>query len=103
VEDLRGKGRPASTRAPSAPESQAAITDVQSTGRPVEGKHADALDGGTGGNPGNGAGDMKAAGGEEPAQRVRTRSWDEMVQMSLGELPYLPSYPEHTAFERMWV
>ncbi len=87
------------------PEFLAASTGRSSAGQPKGDEQAGARgeDVDIGGDPGGGAHGLGAAGVKNPMQRVRTRSWDEMVQMSVGEMPYLPSYPEHTAFERMWV
>eukprot|EP00967_Tisochrysis_lutea_P026540 scaffold30637_cov23-Tisochrysis_lutea.AAC.1 len=47
-----------------------------------------------------GAQDTPSAGDGD--EQGRTRSWDEIVQITPGEMPYLPSYPEHTYFEHMW-
>ena len=40
--------------------------------------------------------------GHEGAGKQRPKR-GKMTQIRRGEMPYLPSYPEHTAFEAMWV
>jgi hypothetical protein len=42
-----------------------------------------------------------SGGGNVGGGDAEWRWWD-MVQMRPGELPYLPSHPEHTWFEAMW-
>lgn len=48
---------------------------------------------------------QSAAVAVQPAGAVRPVGWEWWVMYSVreGELPYLPSHPEHTAFQAMWV